>query len=82
MAENDRFGKDVRLRSGNVASRILPIRIHDLEQEDIKLFEKETGSVLRAMDFVFKTSSGVNRPLQQMKIIQMIILTKHFIVTR
>jgi len=63
-AENDRFGKDVKLRSGNVAGRILPIRIHDLEQEDIKLFEKETGSVLRAMDFVFKTASGVNRPLK------------------
>jgi tetratricopeptide (TPR) repeat protein len=64
MAENDRFGKDVKLRSGNVASRILPIRIHDLEPEDIKLFEKETGNVLRAMDFVFKTASGVNRPLK------------------
>jgi TolB-like protein len=64
IAENDHFGKDVKLRGGNVASRILPIRIHDLEQEDIKLFEKETGSVLRSMDFVFKTASGVNRPLQ------------------
>lgn len=64
MAESDRYGKDVTLRSGNVASRILPIRIHDLEQEDIKLFEKETGSVLRPMDFVFSTSSGVNRPLR------------------
>jgi TolB-like protein len=64
MAENDRFGKDVILSSGNVASRILPIRIHDLEQEDIKLFEKETGSVLRSMDFVFKTSTGVSRPLR------------------
>jgi tetratricopeptide (TPR) repeat protein len=64
MAEQDCFGKDIKLRSGNVASRILPIRIHDLEQEDIKLFEKETGSVLRAMDFVFKTASGVNRPLK------------------
>jgi len=64
MAEKDRFGKDVKLRSGNVASRILPIRIHDLEQEDIKLYEKETGSILRAMDFVFKTTSGVNRPLK------------------
>jgi tetratricopeptide (TPR) repeat protein len=63
MAENDHFGKDVKLRSGNVASRILPIRIHDLESEDIKLFEKETGSVLRALDFVFKTVTGVNRPL-------------------
>lgn len=64
LAEKDRFGKDIKLRSGNVASRILPIRIHDLEPEDVKLFEKETGSVLRAMDFVFKTSTGVNRPLK------------------
>jgi hypothetical protein len=50
IAEPDHFGKDIKLRSGNVASRILPIRIHDLEEEDIKLFEKETGSVLRALD--------------------------------
>jgi len=64
LALADRYGRDIRLRSGNVASRILPIRIHDLEQEDLKLFEKETGSVLRAMDFVFKTSTGVNRPLK------------------
>jgi TolB-like protein len=63
MAEDDRFGKDVKLRSGNVASRILPIRIHDLESEDVKLFEKETGSVLRALDFVFKTATGAIRPL-------------------
>jgi tetratricopeptide (TPR) repeat protein len=64
FANEDHFGRDVRLRSGNVASRILPVRIHDLEPEDVKLFEKETGNVLRAMDFVFKTSSGVNRPLK------------------
>ena len=64
LAKEDSFGREIRLRSGNVASRILPIRIHDLEQEDIKLFEKETGSVLRSMDFVFKTSAGVNRPLK------------------
>ncbi len=63
MAENDRFGKDIRLRSGNVAGRILPIRIHDLEPEDVRLFEKQTGSTLRTMDFVFRTVSGVSRPL-------------------
>jgi hypothetical protein len=63
LTEDDRFGKEVKLKSGNVASRILPIRIHDLDPEDIKLFEKETGTVLRAIDFVFKTSAGVNRPL-------------------
>jgi tetratricopeptide (TPR) repeat protein len=64
MTEKDHFGKDIRLRSGNVGSRVLPIRIHDLEPEDLKLFEKETGSVLRALDFVFKTSTGVSRPLK------------------
>ena len=64
MAEMDQLGRDVRLRNGNVASRILPVRIHDLENEDVKLFEKETKSVLRALDFVFKTASGVNRPLK------------------
>jgi tetratricopeptide (TPR) repeat protein len=64
MAEDDRFGRDVKLRSGNVTSRILPIRIHDLEPEDVKMFEKETSSVIRTLDFVFKTSSGVNRPLR------------------
>jgi tetratricopeptide (TPR) repeat protein len=64
MIEKDRFSKDVKLRSGNVASRILPIRIHDLEEEDVKLYEKETGSVLRAIDFVFKTATGVSKPLK------------------
>ncbi len=64
FASIDHFGKNIKLRNGNYASRILPIRIHELEQEDVKIFEKETGSVLRAMDFVFKTASGVNRPLQ------------------
>ncbi len=29
----------------------------------MKLYEKETGSVLRAMDFVFKTGTGAIRPL-------------------
>ena len=64
MAAEDHFGKEIKLRGGNYASRILPIRIHDLEPEDIELFQQETGSVLRAMDFVFKTASGVNRPLR------------------
>ncbi len=65
IATGDRIGKDVKLRSGNVASRILPVRIHDLEKDDIRLYEKETESVLRAIDFVFKTATGVSRPLLQ-----------------
>ena len=64
FATEDHFGKNIRLRNGNYASRILPVRIHDLDPEDIYLFEKETGSALRAMDFVFKTATGVSRPLK------------------
>jgi tetratricopeptide (TPR) repeat protein len=64
MVAVDHFGKEIKLRGGNFASRILPIRIHDLEPEDIELFQQETGSALRAMDFVFKTAQGVNRPLK------------------
>jgi tetratricopeptide (TPR) repeat protein len=63
MADSDQFGREVKLLNENVSSRILPIRIHDLDQDDIKLFEKETKSVIRTLDFVFKTSTGVNRPL-------------------
>jgi TolB-like protein len=65
LSQSDRFGRDIKLRNGNVANRILPIRIHDLDPEDIKMYEKETGTVLRSVDFVFKTSSGVNRPLRR-----------------
>jgi tetratricopeptide (TPR) repeat protein len=64
LAAEDNFGRDIKLRNGNYASRILPIRIHDLDQEDVKLFEQETGSLVRSIDFVFKTASGVNRPMK------------------
>lgn len=63
QSKSDSLGPEVRLRNGNVASRILPVRIHDLEEKDKALFEKETGSVLRAVDFIFR-SAGVNRPLR------------------
>src|SRR5512139_3735530 len=35
IAEKDRFGLNVRLINGNVISRVLPVRIHDLEPSDI-----------------------------------------------
>lgn len=62
IATEDGYGLDVNLGNGNVASRILPVRIHDLDAQDLALFEKETSGVLRSIDFVFK-SPGVNRPL-------------------
>ena len=63
IAKEDRFRRDIRLGSGNVASRILPVKIHDLDEEDKALLENELGGALRSIDFIYK-SSGVNRPLK------------------
>jgi len=46
-----------------VASRVLPVKIHDLDSEDEKLFESEVGSVMRSIDFIY-CAAGVNRPLR------------------
>jgi len=63
LAKADQFGRDIKLGSGNVASRILPVKIHNLDAEDKTLLETELGGVLRAVEFIFK-SAGVNRPLR------------------
>jgi TolB-like protein/tetratricopeptide (TPR) repeat protein len=63
MAKEDQYGRDIRLTSGNVASRILPVKIHDLDAEDKALLENELGGVLRSIEFIYK-ASGVNRPLK------------------
>jgi serine/threonine-protein kinase len=63
IIKEDKFGRDIRLVSGNVASRILPVKIHDLDPEDKTLLESELGGVLRCIDFIYK-SPGVNRPLR------------------
>ncbi len=62
LAEHDAYGRDVRVSGGNVTSRILPIKIHDIDADDKSLLEKELGGALRAIEFIFK-SPGVNRPL-------------------
>ncbi|MCX6256624.1 MAG: hypothetical protein NTW49_01780, partial [Bacteroidia bacterium] len=63
QASHDQFGLKVKLSGGNVASRVLPVRIHDLEPEDIKLSESYLGTI-RPVDFIYH-SQGVNRPLRQ-----------------
>jgi TolB-like protein/Flp pilus assembly protein TadD len=63
LAKEDSFGRDIRLSNGNVASRILPVKIHDLDAEDHALLEQELDGPLRAIEFIFK-SAGVNRPLR------------------
>ena len=57
------FGRDIKLSNGNVASRILPIKIHDVDAEDKSIIENEIGGVLRAIEFIYK-EPGVNRPLK------------------
>jgi Tol biopolymer transport system component len=62
QASQDQFGLKIKLPNSNVANRVLPVRIHDLDSADIKLFESTLGGVLRSIDFVHK-ETGVNRQL-------------------
>jgi TolB-like protein len=61
-ASKDQFGLKVKLPNGNVANRVLPVRIHDLDIADIKLCESVLGGVLRGVEFIYK-EPGVNRSL-------------------
>jgi len=61
-ASRDQFGLKVKLINGNVASRVLPIRIHDLDISDLKECESVLGGVLRGIEFIYK-EPGVNKPL-------------------
>ena len=63
IAKEDQFGRDIKLVGGNVASRILPVKINDLDPDDKTLLENEIGGVLRSIEFIYK-SAGVNRPLR------------------
>jgi tetratricopeptide (TPR) repeat protein len=62
LASQDRFGLKVRLPNGNVSSRVLPVRIHDLDIDDIRLCESVLGGLLRGIEFIYK-EPGVNKPL-------------------
>ena len=50
------------MSNGNVAGRLLPIKIHDLDAADNAFLEPELGGVLRSIEFIYR-SPGVNRPL-------------------
>jgi TolB-like protein/Flp pilus assembly protein TadD len=63
LAKEDLFGRDIKLGNGNVASRILPILIHELDSDDTTTIENELGGVLRGINFIYK-EAGVNRPLK------------------
>ena len=63
LASQDQFGLKVKLPCGNVANRVLPIRIYELNSADKKLCETLLGGVLRGVEFVY-AEPGVNRPLK------------------
>jgi hypothetical protein len=63
LAKEDQFGRDIKLSNGNVASRILPIKIHELDAEDKATIEIELSGALRAIEFIYN-EPGVNRPLK------------------
>jgi TolB-like protein/tetratricopeptide (TPR) repeat protein len=63
MAAQDKLGATIKLSNGNVANRILPIKIHALDSADVEMLEHELKSPLRPIDFIYKTA-GVNRPLR------------------
>jgi len=63
QASKDALGLKIKLTSGNVAGRVLPIQIYDLDEGDIKLCEKVLGGFLRGVDFIY-AEPGVNRPLK------------------
>src|SRR5690606_22892291 len=62
-SEHDNIGRMVKLPNGNVGSRILPVKIHEIEVDDTKLLEAELNGVLRSIDFIYR-DAGVNRPLR------------------
>jgi hypothetical protein len=63
QASKDKFGLKIKLSSGYVSNRVLPVRIHDIDEEDKDIIENELDGALRSIDFIYK-ESGVNRALK------------------
>lgn len=62
-SRNDDIGPMVRLASGNTASRVIPVKIHDIDADDVKLLESELEGGMRSIDFIYR-EDGINRPLR------------------
>jgi TolB-like protein/Tfp pilus assembly protein PilF len=63
IASEDDFGIDITLNNGNVVSRVLPIKIHDLDNEDQASLEGVLGGPVRSINLIYR-EAGVNRPLK------------------
>ncbi len=61
--KNDKIGANLKSPNGNIVSRIIPVKIHDIDTEDVRLLESELSGSMRSIDFIFG-EEGVNRPLR------------------
>lgn len=80
QAEEDSTGLKVRLPTGNVASRVIPVRIHEIDENDKALLEKELGS-LRCVDFIYKVQGSIVRCVRR-RSDPLITITQFSIATR
>jgi class 3 adenylate cyclase len=63
--KNDSIGSKIKMPNGNIASRVIPTKIHEIDKEDVRLLETELSGGLRSIDFIYR-EDGVNRPLLPM----------------
>ena len=61
--KNDPIGSSMKGTTGNNLSRMIPVKIHEIDREDVKLLESELSGSLRSIDFIYR-EEGVNRPLR------------------
>ena len=61
--KNDSIGTNLKLPNGNMVSRVIPAKIHDIDNDDLRLLESELSGSMRSIDFIFR-EDGVNRPLR------------------
>ncbi|MEP6615303.1 MAG: adenylate/guanylate cyclase domain-containing protein [Ginsengibacter sp.] len=61
--KKDTIGSNIKLLNGNLVSRVIPVKIHEIDTDDVKLLESELSGGLRSIDFIYR-DEGINRPLR------------------
>lgn len=66
FVKKDKFGLIIKLPEERKAHRILPVKIHDIDEHDSLLFEAECQAQPKTIDFIFR-APGVNQPLRSLE---------------
>lgn len=61
--QQDKLGAQISLPNGRILPRILPVKIYDIDIDDVRLLEQELQGDLHSVDFIYR-EAGVNRPLR------------------